>query len=91
MDRSMERPNGLALVLGKRDKLVVSECCQGHSPSCPAGTARWKVFALDAKRGKFKHQLPLAPQVPLARAIAALLGEQTAEAPRRTFKTAVLA
>ena len=35
---------------------MVSECCQGHSDSCPAGEARWVVFRF-AKYGKLREDV----------------------------------
>jgi len=59
LDSSTSRPNGLAWIPGSPQKLVVSECCQGHSPKCPQGLARWKVFELnkDLEKVKFLHNI----------------------------------
>eukprot|EP00930_Biecheleria_cincta_P090915 TRINITY_DN80406_c0_g1_i1.p1 TRINITY_DN80406_c0_g1~~TRINITY_DN80406_c0_g1_i1.p1 ORF type:complete len:371 (-),score=51.45 TRINITY_DN80406_c0_g1_i1:113-1183(-) len=46
LDASTSRPNGLALLQGKPQQLVVAECCQGHSERCKQGLARWKIFEL---------------------------------------------
>lgn len=45
---ALERPNGIAL---SGSGLWVSECCQGHAPSCPAGEARWHHFELEYSAG----------------------------------------
>ena len=40
----LERPNGIQLEPGDEGAVWVSECCQGHSPTCPPATARWHRF-----------------------------------------------
>lgn len=54
LDATSERPNGLATFDHHR-KLAVSECCQGHSDTCPKGSARWRLF--DLVRGQTGAEL----------------------------------
>ena len=49
-----ERPNGLAF-LKDRKQLAVSDCCQGASPTCPAGAARWNIFDVARAGFSLKH------------------------------------
>jgi hypothetical protein len=57
----LARPNGIdfepsAAVAGMH-AMWVSECCQGHAPTCPAATARWhKYVPLDAARSNFTRE-----------------------------------
>ncbi|KAH8050175.1 gluconolactonase [Aureococcus anophagefferens] len=60
----LERPNGLALI-PRGDQLVVSDCCQGATPTCPAGEARWNVYDLsrDLWRATFVRRIDHADDV----------------------------
>ena len=60
----LERPNGLALI-PRGDQLVVSDCCQGATPTCPAGEARWNVYDLsrDLWRATFVRRIEHADDV----------------------------
>ena len=50
------RPNGIAVEPGEdTNALWVSECCQGHAPSCPAATARWYRYT-EQPGGLFTHE-----------------------------------
>ena len=59
---TLDRPGGLAFEtqplsaatgsgtahVGGGSPFWVSECCQGHAPTCPVGTARWHRYAASA-------------------------------------------
>ena len=51
LTNELSRPNGIAFEPdsqpeggGEAAAFWVSECCQGHSPMCPAGVARWHRY-----------------------------------------------
>ena len=54
LDASLSRPNGIAVLppdrgagASARERLVVSECCQGeHNAACAQGVGRWRVYEL---------------------------------------------
>lgn len=47
LEGKLERPNGIAFS-SDFSHLYVSECCQGHSETCPKGRARWHVYKVEA-------------------------------------------
>ncbi|KAH8069633.1 hypothetical protein JL720_11937 [Aureococcus anophagefferens] len=57
-------PNGLSREY-PGDQLVVSDCCQGATPTCPAGEARWNVYDLsrDLWRATFVRRIEHADDV----------------------------
>ena len=54
--QDISRPNGIAVDPDQTSKaLWVSECCQGHGPKCPGGTARW-IRYVEKPASLFTHE-----------------------------------